>query len=296
MPWAVTWGGRDQVVQSGEVFMVPREYRVVLGDGPGEHPSSADRHQGDVRGEDDVEPPPSAGEWPGGGCRYSRRSRLSRLGEPVEAPGLDIGGLSGPLDLDQREVVRDIVEGLANRWQGHTVIALDRSASRSAHPATDDRQEIQGNPYAWWTGKKLLGHSFRKQSNPIRLTSRGVCKASFKDDALSKVVPVGRRPTPSGLARMKYTTRGYEEAEAEALRIAETFVAVDAPKGSWWAWECSQPEPDQDAPGFNRRMPIVKWRVWVRPKPTDGSTIDGGDGYVLVDIHTKEAHWSDWPA
>jgi hypothetical protein len=52
----VTFYGHDQVVQSGEVFVVPGQYRAVLSDGPGEHPSIANRYQPDVRGEYDVVP------------------------------------------------------------------------------------------------------------------------------------------------------------------------------------------------------------------------------------------------
>src|SRR5262245_5524538 len=96
-----------------------------------------------------------------------------------------------------------------------------------------------------------------------------------------------------GTNPMKFSRRGFEEARAEALRIAEAFVASEAREGSRWSMECSEPEPDQDAPGFDRRKPIVKWVVWARPKSKEGHTIDGGDGWLLVDIETKEARWSE---
>jgi len=116
---------------------------------------------------------------------------------------------------------------------------------------------------------------------------------------------------------MKFRRRGYEEAEAEALRIAEAFVAADPPKVQafvtmdaskvqafdatdaakrWYVgWRCGRPEPNQSAAGFDRRKPVVKWKVWVRPIPQVGCTIDGGDGFLLVDIETKEARWSEFP-
>jgi hypothetical protein len=92
---------------------------------------------------------------------------------------------------------------------------------------------------------------------------------------------------------MKYRRHGFDEARAEALQIAEAFVASKIREGSMWTMECGEPEPDQGAPGFDRRKPIVKWSVWVRPKHLKGQTIDGGDGWVLVDIETKEARWSE---
>ena len=48
-----------------------------------------------------------------------------------------------------------------------------------------------------------------------------------------------------------------------------------------------------ESQGFDRRKPIVKWSVRVKAKPRDGGIIDGGDRIVLVDIETKEAHWSE---
>jgi hypothetical protein len=92
---------------------------------------------------------------------------------------------------------------------------------------------------------------------------------------------------------MKYRRHGFEEARAEALQIANAFVASEIREGSMWTMECSEPEPDQGGPGFDRRKPIVKWRVWVRPTPLDGGTIDGGDGWLLVDIERREARWSE---
>jgi hypothetical protein len=36
------------------------------------------------------------------------------------------------------------------------------------------------------------------------------------------------------MAQMKYRTCGFEEVQAEALRLAEVFVAAETPKGSTW--------------------------------------------------------------
>ena len=94
---------------------------------------------------------------------------------------------------------------------------------------------------------------------------------------------------------MKYKRHRFEEERAEAFRIAEALVASEARESSRRVMQCGQPEPDQAAPGFDRQKPVVGWKVWVKPVPTDGSTIDGGDGYVLVDVETKRARWSNWP-
>ena len=99
-----------------------------------------------------------------------------------------------------------------------------------------------------------------------------------------------------GSGPMKYRREGFEEARAEALRIAETFVAAEARAGRGWAMKCERPEPDEGARGFDRRKPIAGWKVWVRPVPPEGVVIDGGDGYVLVDLESKQARWSDCPA
>jgi hypothetical protein len=93
---------------------------------------------------------------------------------------------------------------------------------------------------------------------------------------------------------MKYRRRGFEEAKAEALRIAEAFVAAGAAEGDRWGSECSPPKPDQEAPGFDRRKPVTRWIVWVRPVPPVGCVIDGGDAWVLVDLESKEARWKEW--
>jgi hypothetical protein len=93
---------------------------------------------------------------------------------------------------------------------------------------------------------------------------------------------------------MKYRRRGFEEARAEALRIAEEFIAVTAPKRAGWAWEVAPPEPDELAPNFDRRKPIVKWLVWIKLTSLDGGGMDGGDAWVLVDLETKEARWAEW--
>jgi hypothetical protein len=87
------------------------------------------------------------------------------------------------------------------------------------------------------------------------------------------------QPASLGLAWMNYRRHGYEEAEAEARRIAEAFVKSEVRDGGRWSMECGQPEPDQEAPGFDRRKRVIRWRVFVRPIPKDGSVIDGGEGY-----------------
>jgi hypothetical protein len=98
-----------------------------------------------------------------------------------------------------------------------------------------------------------------------------------------------------GLDLMKYRRHGFEEARAEALQIAEAFVASEARECSRWVTQCGQPEPDQAAPGFDRRKSIVAWKVWTKSIPADGGTFDGGDGCVLVDVETKQARWEEWP-
>jgi hypothetical protein len=92
---------------------------------------------------------------------------------------------------------------------------------------------------------------------------------------------------------MKFRRRGYAEAEAEALRIATAFLAAKVRSPDDWSRECATPSPDESIEGFDRRKPIVRWTVWVRPKPPDGCSIDGGGGFLVVDIETKEARWSD---
>jgi hypothetical protein len=48
--------GHDQVVQIGEVFVVPGQHRASLGDSPGQHASIADRRQANVGSKHNVMP------------------------------------------------------------------------------------------------------------------------------------------------------------------------------------------------------------------------------------------------
>ena len=49
--------------------------------------------------------------------------RTLTAAEADRGPGPDVGGLVVPLGFDQRQVVRDVVKGLANLFQGHAVFA-----------------------------------------------------------------------------------------------------------------------------------------------------------------------------
>lgn len=80
------------------------------------------------------------------------------------------------------------------------------------------------------------------------------------------------------------------EAEAEAIRIAQAFVAASIQEGSPWSWECICARPDDLSPGYRRRKTVIKWNVIVRWIPERGGGFDG-DGIVEVDIETKEAKW-----
>jgi hypothetical protein len=85
-----------------------------------------------------------------------------------------------------------------------------------------------------------------------------------------------------------------KEAEAEAMRIAEAFVAASVPDGSPWAWECVGARPDLLSPDHKQRKTVVKWSVNVRWILEGGGVFDG-DGIVLVNIETKEAQWMQSP-
>lgn len=52
----VTFHGHDQVVQVGEIFVLPGQNRKAPPDGPGQHLRIAERRQTDVNGEDDATP------------------------------------------------------------------------------------------------------------------------------------------------------------------------------------------------------------------------------------------------
>ncbi len=92
---------------------------------------------------------------------------------------------------------------------------------------------------------------------------------------------------------MKYRQRGYLENQAEALRLAEAFIA--SRRLSTWVCDyyCNSPEPATESPGFDRRRPVVKWIVWVKPGPPEGGVIDGGDSWLLVDLENQEVSWLD---
>jgi hypothetical protein len=79
------------------------------------------------------------------------------------------------------------------------------------------------------------------------------------------------------------------EAQTEALRLAESFVAATIGEDRSWSWECCPPQPDVLSAGYKRRKTVIKWSVAVR-LTRHGAVVDGGP-IVLVDIETKEARF-----
>ena len=79
---------------------------------------------------------------------------------------------------------------------------------------------------------------------------------------------------------MRFSER---EAEAEAIRIAKEFVAVNG--GA--EWSCVGARPDDLAPGYKRRKDVIKWGV-LFDRSIGGAVVDG-PAVVLVDIGTGEA-------
>ena len=78
---------------------------------------------------------------------------------------------------------------------------------------------------------------------------------------------------------------GKHEAEAEALRLADEFIAASPPADGAWGWECG---PARPRPGLNGRKTFLRWDVSVRWKPKDGGVLDGGPPGVHVDLETGE--------
>ncbi len=81
------------------------------------------------------------------------------------------------------------------------------------------------------------------------------------------------------------------DAEAEAICVAEAFVAAEVPEDGPRSWRCGPAMPDVRASGYKLRRTVIKWSVGVRWIPEDGVVLDG-DGVVLVNIETGEARWS----
>ena len=88
---------------------------------------------------------------------------------------------------------------------------------------------------------------------------------------------------------MKFRQANFDEARAEAHRLALAYIANENARGTRWQRGCGEPEPDVSAPGFDRRKPITRWvvRVWT-------IDIDGGDGDLSIDTETKQVEWKPW--
>ena len=78
---------------------------------------------------------------------------------------------------------------------------------------------------------------------------------------------------------------GKDEAETEALRLADEFMAASLSADSRWGWECGPARPH---PGPNGRKTFLKWTVSVRLVPKDGGVLDGGPAGVQVDLETRQ--------
>lgn len=83
-----------------------------------------------------------------------------------------------------------------------------------------------------------------------------------------------------------------KEAEAEAMQIADAFVAANCPEESPWRWTCLGARPDIISSGYKRRKTVIKWSVTVQWIPMDGSVMDG-PSIVCVNIESKEARWME---
>ena len=86
---------------------------------------------------------------------------------------------------------------------------------------------------------------------------------------------------------------GKAAAAAEAVRIAEAFfTAAYGPAPDGWRLEGGPATPDRSVTPNGRKVPVI-WSVVVRWVPTDGTTLDGGDSLVLVDLATGQARFAD---
>ena len=82
------------------------------------------------------------------------------------------------------------------------------------------------------------------------------------------------------MARLRYSRA---EAEAEATRRAEAFVA-DRPDRDQWRHRGTVPQTG--VPSGRASKHPVAWVAAFAPVPPDGSVIDGGELFVAVDLES----------
>jgi hypothetical protein len=76
------------------------------------------------------------------------------------------------------------------------------------------------------------------------------------------------------------------EAEREAIRLAERFVAANGGTG----WSCLGASADVFAPGYRKRKNVIKWSVAF--DRSSGDEIVDGPVIVHVDLDTGAADYS----
>ncbi len=82
------------------------------------------------------------------------------------------------------------------------------------------------------------------------------------------------------MARLRYSLA---QAEEEAIRLAEAFVAL-RPDRDLWILHHRRAFPKGSSPASKHPM---TWSVMFSPNPQDGSVIDGGEMFVIVNLVTK---------
>jgi Tfp pilus assembly protein FimT len=95
----------------------------------------------------------------------------------------------------------------------------------------------------------------------------------------SELVRSAREKT--AVSRIRYS---HEQAQAEAIRRAEAFVA-DRPDRDEWRLRGSH--PDTSVPPSHASKHAVAWIVLFAPVPPEGGVIDGGELFVAVDLESE---------
>jgi hypothetical protein len=99
---------------------------------------------------------------------------------------------------------------------------------------------------------------------------------------------VVRRRRASGVARLRYSRA---EAQAEATRRAEAFVADRPDREQFWH---RITYPDRLVPPSRASKHPVAWVAVFQWEPPDGSSIDGCELFVIVDLEAGTVGLRHW--
>ena len=81
------------------------------------------------------------------------------------------------------------------------------------------------------------------------------------------------------------------DAEAEAVRIAEAFLATEWPEPIRFQYKLGWVSPNLAEAGSRDRKTIIKYTVVFLLDLPDGCKMDGGEAMIRVDIKKREARW-----